>query len=413
MSNDLVKGSGGAVVPMKLGQLAAAGGAASAMDENYASLAKTRVPTISMSQGAFYLTDAHGAKALIGEGHLDVVLGAVKKTGNRQWWAKAINNDEPSTPPDCFSRDGVTPDASMVPPMVEATGAPARSCAECPKQVDGSHPSGRGKACGWKQHIIVYSPTDIGGTPMLLKLGSLSLTDKKPNTTVPPRALKPYVGFLRANGIGPGQLVTRMTPNRDHTVTAYNFQPATDEHGNSLGLSDAAQKKLMASFNSPEVLQIFESAAAQHEGGGAEDAAKPAVGSIPPLAAKAPPPPPPAVVVASAPARPAPVARPMATDDSIVAAALKDSSLDANERAWLTDAQVATAEKIDWIKEVMPQLIPSAPAPTPAPTPAPVAATPTPPKRPPGRPRKAVEESASTNVSPAVQAAMGFDEDDI
>ena len=195
--------------------------------------------------------------------------------------------------PDCFSNDGLTPDASVLAPV-------ANGCANCPNNVLGSkiNPGGaKSKLCSDQRHLAVVAAAD---------------PDKVYSLTIPVSAMKPmreYFKELDNYGIVPEEVVTQLGfddtasyPKITFKQTGYvpeKFAATID----ALTVSDAAR------------VATREKAAAPSAPALAAPASQPALTSAPAPAPIAPPAPAvddayeeeaPAVVVAA----PAPAARP-------------------------------------------------------------------------------------------------------
>lgn len=109
-------------------------------------------------------------------GSIEVVIvkaaGAVSKIWYKDGWVEGSN-----AAPDCFSTNGLTPDA-------QSRNRQANTCASCPMNAWGSRitPAGKaGKACGDSKRIAVVPLGDIKnelyGGPMLLRVPAASLND--------------------------------------------------------------------------------------------------------------------------------------------------------------------------------------------------------------------------------------------
>ena len=154
----------------------------------------------TMVRGPVY--DHTGAK--VGEApsrDLRVAVVGVSPVITKQWYKSAHVPGSKGAIPECFSTDGVTPDAASPLPQ-------AATCAVCPHNVFGSRPNkdgtkGKGKACGDNRKIAVVPAGDpenaLFGGPMLLRL---------PPTSMPNFAT--YCGQLEAHGYDITQVITTM-----------------------------------------------------------------------------------------------------------------------------------------------------------------------------------------------------------
>lgn len=87
-----------AIVPIKLDALRA-GGAAAQLSAQFQAAAGASIPRITLSNGRFILHNSLGARIVHNQMHLDVVIGAVDKSGSRVWWANKFTGADDATPP--------------------------------------------------------------------------------------------------------------------------------------------------------------------------------------------------------------------------------------------------------------------------------------------------------------------------
>lgn len=110
-------------------------------------------PQISIRAGRFRLVE-DGTETPVGI-NLDVVIVGANPKISKVFYAKAYDGTG-GVRPDCFSNDGVTPDASVQAPV-------SKGCAACPHNVLGSKitPSGaQSKMCGDQRHLAVVPAAD-------------------------------------------------------------------------------------------------------------------------------------------------------------------------------------------------------------------------------------------------------------
>lgn len=111
-------------------------------------------PKISIRAGRFRLVE-DGVETPVGI-NLDVVIVGANPKTSKIFYAKPYDGSADGVRPDCFSNDGVTPDASVTNPV-------ANGCANCPHNVLGSKitPSGaKSKLCGDQRHLAVVPAAD-------------------------------------------------------------------------------------------------------------------------------------------------------------------------------------------------------------------------------------------------------------
>jgi hypothetical protein len=196
-----------------------------------------------------------------------------------------------SAAPDCFSNNGITPDAS-------AQKKQATACASCPKNAWGSRitPAGKnGKACSDSKRVAVVPLQDVRnevyGGPMLLRVPAASLQD--------------LAGFgSKMNGLGyPYYAIgTRVAFDPKESYPKFVFsaiRPLTD------GEADA----ILAMQNDPATARVLSEA----ESYAAQAPVQPVVAPSPfeQPAAPAPAPVAPAAPIAAAPTAPAPIVVPV------------------------------------------------------------------------------------------------------
>lgn len=116
--------------------------------------------------------------------------------------------------PDCWSNDGKVPDASIEAPQ-------ARSCNECPQNINGSG-QGTSKACRYLQRLAVVLADDIGGDVFQLTLPSKSVFGRGDADKMPFQQYAKYVGSM---GRSLGTLITEMRLDSDSATPKLTFKP--------------------------------------------------------------------------------------------------------------------------------------------------------------------------------------------
>jgi len=164
-------------------------------------------PQVKLSNGKFALQDGNGDKTpypqakLIhgpdGNVYLPEVVLRAKKDLQKKWYASAYNpNATEFKAPDCFSSDGVRPDASVAAPQCDV-------CANCPLNAFGSgkdqngNPT-KGKACSDSKILAVFVP-GFGIYEFDIPPGSLKnwglYVKQLTSAGIPVGAVKTLVGF--------------------------------------------------------------------------------------------------------------------------------------------------------------------------------------------------------------------------
>lgn len=278
-------------------------------------------PRIKMSGKAFSLVDGNGVETPIPGGKLfkgpddnlylkSVVLRA-KKELRKRWFATKFDPSKEGVMPDCFSNDGVRPDASIPTPQCD-------TCANCPMNAfgSGSNENGvatNGKACSDEKLIAVFLPGyglhELKVTPASLKNWGL------------------YVKALTSRGIPVGNVFTLIgfVPEATFPVLTFQYGGAVPEAG---------LVKLAALAQSPEAAEIVNQRMTFQAKAAPAAAAKPAETAKPAAAkpAKAKP--------AAAAAPPAPADDGLGLDDTPVQAAASAQAA-AGGAVELTDEEIA------------------------------------------------------------------------
>jgi len=164
-------------------------------------------PQVKLSNGKFALQDGIGDKTLYpqaklipgpdGNVYLPVVVLRAKKDLQKKWYASAYNpNATEFKAPDCFSSDGVRPDASVAAPQCDV-------CANCPLNAFGSGKdqngnATKGKACSDSKVLAVFVP-GFGIHEFDIPPGSLKnwglYVKQLTSAGIPVGAVKTLVGF--------------------------------------------------------------------------------------------------------------------------------------------------------------------------------------------------------------------------
>jgi hypothetical protein len=150
------------------------------------------IPRISIRAGRYRLNE-EGVETTVGV-TLDTIIVGANPRVSKVFYAKAFDASAENVRPDCWSNDGLKPDANIDAPVHSA-------CADCPNNVLGSKilPSGaKSKMCADQRHLAVVAAADP------TKVYSL---------TVPVsgmKALREYFKELGNYGIGPEEVITEL-----------------------------------------------------------------------------------------------------------------------------------------------------------------------------------------------------------
>lgn len=154
---------------------------------------------ISIKGGVFRLIVDGKQVAALDERYLDVVIIRGAPHIGRTYYAQGFDEEKPSAP-DCWSADGVKPDASVAAPQCD-------TCMDCPQNAKGSG-NEESRACRFSQRVAVLLANDIeGGDIMQLSLPAQSLFGKEEGDN---RPLQAYARFLKGNKAAVEQFITRL-----------------------------------------------------------------------------------------------------------------------------------------------------------------------------------------------------------
>jgi hypothetical protein len=169
---------------------------------------------ISLRGGKFRMV-VNGEEVLTSNSDaLNVVIVNAAKDVSRTFYAKVYNPKEDATPPDCWSNNGVTPDATVEAPQ-------HHNCTECPQNVKGSG-AGGGRACRHFRRVAVTLADDIGGDVYQLQLASKSIFGKGDLTHMP---FEQYVKYVGSQGYNLNTLTTEMRFDSDSDTAKLFFKP--------------------------------------------------------------------------------------------------------------------------------------------------------------------------------------------
>jgi hypothetical protein len=140
---------------------------------------------------------------------LDVIIVDWLVEPSRKFYAGAYDPNAKAALPDCWSNDGVTPEAA-------AKNKPASSCAACPKNVKGSGSNGKGKACRYERRLAVLVAGDPSGDVYQIAIPGASLFGDNDGNVY---GFEGYKKFLLANNEALDTIVTRIIYD-DETDTA-------------------------------------------------------------------------------------------------------------------------------------------------------------------------------------------------
>jgi hypothetical protein len=161
---------------------------------------------------------------------LDVIIVDWLAEPSRKFYAGAYDPNAKATLPDCWSNDGVVPEAG-------AKNKQGSSCAACPKNVKGSAP-GNKKACRYERRIAVLVVGDPSGDVYQIAIPAASLFSDNDGNVY---GFEGYKKFLLASNEALDTVVTRIIYDEDADTIKVGFKPIRHLTEVEAGLVDAAQ----------------------------------------------------------------------------------------------------------------------------------------------------------------------------
>lgn len=144
---------------------------------------------------------------------MNVVVVNGTKYVARKYYKGAYVPGETSAP-DCWSNDGMTPDASIESPQFT-------SCENCPQNIKGSG-QGDSRACRYEKRLAVVLADDIGGNVYQLLLPSKSYFGKGDQDKMP---FEQYAKYVASQGYNINMIVTEMKFDSDSDNPKLIFKP--------------------------------------------------------------------------------------------------------------------------------------------------------------------------------------------
>ena len=188
---------------------------------------------ISIKGSRFRIVEG-GTETVLDSTSLDIVVVGANPRLSKTWYAKAWTPESEPASPDCFSMDGVSPDASSAEPQNDL-------CASCPQNAWGSKVTPQGKqikACSDQKRLAVVSADDPTGPVYLLSVTPAAL-----------QGLSKYQKELSLRGI-PAEIVrTRVSFDTDASFPKLKF-----DFGGFL--DEVTQQEVDRLFGTEEVRQI-------------------------------------------------------------------------------------------------------------------------------------------------------------
>ena len=184
------------------------------LDDLTKSLAgNTGLKRISIRGGVFRMM-VNGEEIAKNENRaMNVVIVNGGRHISRQFYAGKYVAGE-SSAPDCWSNDGITPDASIDEPQ-------AKTCESCQQNIKGSG-QGDSRACRYQQRLAVLLADDIDGDVFQLVLPSKSIFGRGDLDKMPFQQYAKYVG---SQGKSINTLITEVRLDSDSDTPKLTFKP--------------------------------------------------------------------------------------------------------------------------------------------------------------------------------------------
>lgn len=161
---------------------------------------------------------------------LDVIIVDWLAEPSRKFYAGAYDPNAKATLPDCWSNDGVIPEAG-------AKNKQGSSCSSCPKNIKGSAP-GNKKACRYERRLAVLVAGDPSGDVYQIAIPAASLFSDNDGNVY---GFEGYKKFLLANGEALDTVVTKMIYDTEADTVKVGFKAIRHLTEVEAGFVDAAQ----------------------------------------------------------------------------------------------------------------------------------------------------------------------------
>jgi hypothetical protein len=162
---------------------------------------------------------------------LDIIIVDWLAEPSRKFYAGAYDPNAKASLPDCWSNDGVVPEAS-------AKNKQAASCAACPNNVKGSGAGGKGKRCRYERRLAVLVAGDPSGDIYQIAIPGASLFSDNDGNVY---GFEGYKKFLLSNGEALDTVVTRMVYDAEADTAKVGFKAIRHLTETEVGFIDAAQ----------------------------------------------------------------------------------------------------------------------------------------------------------------------------
>jgi len=181
------------------------------------------------------------------ERSMNVIIVGAAQYNSRTFYEGVFQEGQTVGAPACFSDNGITPNSRSTAPQ-------SATCKDCPQNVDGSHSSGRGRACRFSRRLAVLLENDQKGDVFQLTLPAQSIFGKPVDGKMP---LEAYVRLLGTNGVSVTSVVTEMRFDTSSATPKLTFKAVryleADEFANAQAKGKTPEAKAAIGLAAGEV----------------------------------------------------------------------------------------------------------------------------------------------------------------
>lgn len=209
------------------------------MDETSRSLLGAGGPPRISIKGSVFRKIVNGEEVMKNEDRaMNVIILKTAPTEYRTFYAGTFKEGDKKGP-DCWSSDGVKPDAVLSNPQSD-------QCATCPQNIQGSG-QGDSRACRFSRWAAVALENDLDGDVLQLILPAQSVFGKGEKGKLP---LRQYAKFLAGHNLPITAVVTEMRFDTDSATPKLTFKPIRP-------LEEAEYIKCRELADSPEAINAI------------------------------------------------------------------------------------------------------------------------------------------------------------
>lgn len=227
MSNEVAMFGGTAVVPSYL--------KGNVDDMTRALMGGNNSKRISIKGGVWRMLVGGKETAQNTDRAMNVVIVNAAEHNSRSYYKGTYDPNAKAAPPECWSRDSVTPAKEVKNPQ-------SPNCATCPQNIKGSG-QGEGRACRYARQLAVVLGNDIHGDIFSISIPAASVFGDDPKKM----GLNSYARYLAAHQGSVNTVVTELRFDTDASTPKLMFKPIR-------WLTEAEFKAIEERKTSPEAL---------------------------------------------------------------------------------------------------------------------------------------------------------------